>query len=117
MIDLLLDYTTKDMQLINLDFALSPNIVDYVGQKLRILLSTVLGEWYLDITAGLPYFEEILVKNPNMSYVDSLVKAAILSVPEVSAIVQYTSLYETNRELQIDFTVETTTGSTVSVTI
>lgn len=64
-------------------------LVDGVGaivQNIRIRLQFFLGEWFLDLREGLPYFQEILVKGPNLGRVRALFRAAILETPGVSLV-------------------------------
>jgi len=58
----------------------------WVAQNVQCHLSLVLGEWFLDPTQGVPYFDSILVKNPNMPLVRSILMKAILAVPHVTGI-------------------------------
>jgi len=52
-----------------------------VVQLLRQRLRTFLGEWFLDTTIGVPYFEEIFKKNPNPVSIDAAFKNVILNTP------------------------------------
>jgi hypothetical protein len=67
-------------------------------QKIRGTLNLILGEWFLDITQGIPW-----IRNPNASertilgsfpadpmYAETVIKAAILRVEGVHAITQFT---------------------------
>jgi len=86
---------------------------DLVKQSLQIKLSTFQGEWFLDLAAGVPYFQSILggEKVQDLGTVDSLIKAAILEVAEVNRILVYESaLVEAPRRLEVSFKVDTTYG-------
>lgn len=52
-----------------------------VKQAVLHALKTFRGEWFLDVTLGVPWFQEILVKNPATA--EALLKREILSVPGV----------------------------------
>ena len=41
-----------------------------VGQRLRLRLLTFEGEWFLDTTYGVPYFQRILGRKPTKSAID-----------------------------------------------
>jgi hypothetical protein len=56
--DLLLDPITNDL-VIGTDLAWSTGLVA-VAQSCRIALQMFAGEWFLDLDAGIPYFQEIL---------------------------------------------------------
>lgn len=57
-----------------------------VAQWITTLLKTQMGDWFLDITFGIPYFESILVKGPQKLEVQSILKQKILGVPEVVSV-------------------------------
>ncbi len=57
-----------------------------VAQACRIALATFQGEVWSDEDAGLPYFDEILIKNPNASAVRGYFRQAILGVTGISEI-------------------------------
>jgi hypothetical protein len=59
---------------------------EYIAQSWRIRLLTIHGEWFLDQRIGIPYFEYILVKNPNESLVRSLFRQATYSVSGIKEI-------------------------------
>lgn len=60
-----------------------------VAQRLGVSLRRFLGEWFLEPTLGVPYFEQILVKNPDIS----AIRAAYLSVLNADpGVVSVTSL-------------------------
>lgn len=40
------------------------------AQQVRIRLKTIQGEYFLDPNLGIPYFQDILVKNPNLHFVE-----------------------------------------------
>jgi hypothetical protein len=62
------------------------NGADKVAQQIKINLLSFLGEWFLDITYGVPYLEDILVKNPRMAVVETIFRHHILDVPHVTRI-------------------------------
>ena len=45
-----------------------------VLQNVRSRLLFYMGEWFLDNTLGVPYFQEILTKPANLSNVESIIK-------------------------------------------
>ena len=78
-----------------------------IGQTLR----TIAGEWFLDLDYGLPYFEQVLVKNPNLPSVQDIFRRALLSVKGVSSVERLTlSLDTPNRILRVDWVVSTDLG-------
>ena len=92
--------------------------IDYVVQKIQIVLRTFLGEYFLDTTIGVDYFGKILIKNPDMDLIGSLLKKQIISVDGVKQITKFTLNYDSsNRELLVVFTVSLTAGQTGSGTV
>lgn len=84
-------------------------------QRVDCMLRTVRGEWWLDPTIGVPYFEEILKKNPDMSVVRQAFASVILSVPGVQEITRLEIKFlKATRALRVDFEVKGTDAIPVS---
>lgn len=78
---------------------------DALAQRLRSRYKFFLGEWFLDTRQGIPYFRDILVKNPDPSLIQSIFRKATLTTPGVLAIRRFgTALEEQGRvrRLNID---------------
>ena len=107
-LDLLLD--DNGVVLRNGDWAFAVDregIQQRIGQTLR----TIAGEWFLDLDYGLPYFEQILVKNPNLPSVQDIFRRALLSVKGVSSVERLNlSLDTTSRTLTVSWVVLTDLG-------
>jgi hypothetical protein len=56
---------------------------DEVAQRVTQRLRTFRGEWFLNLDAGVPYYQEILVKNPSSTVVEGRLKAEIADTPGV----------------------------------
>lgn len=107
-LDLLLD--DSGVVLRNGDWAFA---VDREGIQQRIsqVLKTIAGEWFLDLDYGLPYFEQILIKNPNLPAVQDIFRRALLSVKGVSSVERLNlSLDTTSRTLTVSWVVLTDLG-------
>jgi len=84
---------------------------DQVTQNLKVRLQYYLGEWFLDITEGLPFYSDILVKNPNIPSIDSILKTRIISTPEITELIEYKSSFDKlTREYLISIKVKTDYG-------
>ena len=107
-LDLLLD--DNGVVLRNGDWAFAidrEGIQQRIGQTLR----TIAGEWFLDLDYGLPYFEQVLIKNPNLPAVQDTFRRALLSVKGVSSVERLTlSLDTTSRTLTVNWVVLTDLG-------
>ena len=98
-----IDQTTGDIQLV--DGAAR------VGQQTKITLLLFLGEWFMDTSFGVPYFEDVLVKNPRWGTVNAVLRARIGDVPDSGRIRRLTlDFNRSTRELSVTFEEETALG-------
>jgi hypothetical protein len=110
MIDIKLDPTTNDLSYNGHDLELLTD-VDALVQSLLIRLRTFYGEWDLNTSIGVRYFEDIMVKNPDLGKVESLLKAEILSTPGVNSLLSFDLIYDAKaRTAAITFTCDSTFG-------
>lgn len=70
------------LKIIDYDFAFTTP-EEYIRQKLKIVLSTFKGEWFLNTDVGMPFYQDMLGKNNDLSKIESIFIRAIKSVPEV----------------------------------
>ena len=59
------------------------SLTDSVRQAVRIRLLWFFDEWRFWPATGVPYYEEILVKNPNLDRIRRIVRDEAMSVDEV----------------------------------
>jgi hypothetical protein len=89
----------------------SINGADKVAQQIKINLLSFLGEWFLDNTYGVPYLEDILIKNPRMAVVENILRNHIMDIPNVTSIDSLTVNWDRKaRNLGVQFTCETDLG-------
>lgn len=118
MVDLQINELTKNMVITNRDLTLTPTLSEYVAQKLKLHLSIFKGEWFLNNTLGIPYFQEIFVKNPNLSRIEDVFKREIISIMGVESIQSFFLTYDNStRELTVTFTAVLTNSELLTVTI
>lgn len=111
--DLRLDPITHDLVLINYDLNLNTGL-ELMQQRLRQSLWFFLGEWFLDITDGVPYYRDILIKAPVRQTVESLLKQAILETPGVLSLEKFELQYFNGpRQLFLKFEARTYYGTAV----
>lgn len=53
-----------------------------------------LGEWFLDLREGVPYYEDILVKNPDIGVLRQILRYVVVSTPGVVDIQTFSLEYE-----------------------
>jgi hypothetical protein len=112
MIDLALDKDTHDLYIASDDLQLVENI-DQVEQSLKIRLMFFRNEWFLDTKTGVPYYTDILVKNPNIPNIENILKAIIIDTPEVQELLEFNSEFDNGaRTYAVTFKVRTTYGDT-----
>lgn len=61
-------------------------LANSVQQKIRIRLRWLFQEWRWDDEAGIPYFECLFIKNPDLEQVKEMVEEQIFNVDEVTEI-------------------------------
>ena len=73
-----------------------------IGQHWAQRLKTFMGEWFLDLRIGLPYFQQVLVKNPDPVVLDSVFKAATIATPGIVELLEFELEIEARtRELRL----------------
>lgn len=78
--------------------------IDTLEQRIRTRMQTFMGEWYLNEEMGVPYFQEVLVKNPDVARVRALLLAALLSVEGVKQVTKFNVAFiPGDRRFAVDF--------------
>lgn len=110
MIDMALDPKTGDLLLVEASAVLVRD-VDQIAQNLAIRLRFIQGEWYLNILAGVPYYQYFFVKEPNQIQVESFLKDEIVNTRGVEEITAFTSDYDAKkRTFGVQFSAKTISG-------
>ena len=77
-----------------------------LSQRIKHRLQTFRGECYLDRTIGVPYFSEVMKKNPDLGRIRSLLAAVISGVEGVVKILSLDVLFtQRTRTLSVKFKV------------
>lgn len=114
MIDIGIDQSNGDISFSSFDFRLVDG-VDQISQNLYIRLKFVLGEWFLDINQGVPYYEDIFKKNQNQIIIENVFKQEIVNTRGIEEILFFESDF--NREKRIfyvSFRVKTISGDALN---
>jgi hypothetical protein len=80
---------------------------DAVPQGIRIRLRLFEGECYLDESKGVPYIDQIFVKNADALVVRALLQDAIAGTPDVVNVVGAQLITDADRNASIDYVVDT----------
>lgn len=87
-----------------------------VRQKIATRLKFFLGEWFLNLREGLPYFRVVLVRRPDITLIRTLYRRAILSVQEVASLTSLDVDYDPRvRAVAVEFDAELVKGGVLSV--
>ena len=130
MADLSLNYSEKllgqegygDLLLTNGDLTLT-NDVDPAGtdptiQNVTQRLKLFLGEAFMRLDAGVPWYQQILVKNADPAAVDGILRDTILGTPGVVALTSYVSQQDrAARRYTVRFSILTATGKRIASTV
>jgi hypothetical protein len=109
--DLLLDEETHDLKIENFDLKIV-EAAEAISQNLKVRLEFFQGEYFLNTVTGLPLYQDIYVKNPNLGNIDAIIKTHIADTPGVNNILAYESTFNRQaRRLTVNFTVDTAFGS------
>ncbi len=85
-----------------------------IAQKVQVSLQLVFGEWFLNTAEGIPYFEQIFVKNPSPGKITSIFRRAILAVPGMASIQSLTVDFDrTTRTVAVRFFGTTVSGEPI----
>ena len=103
-----------DIYLVNGDAQTTSIGAEDLAQRLRIRLNTFQGEWFMDNTLGIDWWNRVMGKNRSKMAVDALIQDAILKEPDALQIVSYTSSISTDRKFSCSFRVRTEDGAVSS---
>jgi len=109
--------SNNDIFVKNGGFAIVTNGAQAV-QHLRTRLRFFSGEWFLDLTVGVEYYQQILKKPFDMAKVEALIKSEILNTPDIEKLTRFESSFNgETRKLTINFDAETSYGLVEGVTL
>jgi hypothetical protein len=113
--DLAMNLETNDLDIVNGDLYLATGS-DGIAQDLQQTLQFWLGEWFLDTTFGIPFKQQILIKNPNIDIVQADIINAAAGVSGVTQILDVSFNYSnTNRTFSVSMVAQTSNGQSVEV--
>lgn len=83
-----------------------------VAQHVRTRLLFYLEEWFLDLTKGTAWFQEVFVKPFNPGITENIIKSRIALTPDLKEITEFSMDISdpATRQLQVTFSAETEFG-------
>lgn len=89
---------------------------DAVLQRIRVRFRFFLGEWFLDQRLGIPYYRDILIKNPDILLITTIFRRVLTSTPGVERVPKFKAqLLTAERKLLCDFVAILSNGSKIIV--
>ena len=91
--------------------------VDEVVQKITTQLMHFLGEWWLDLNSGTPWFQSILGESTRGGEAESILKTIITDTPGVTSLSRFRADLSPDRALAVTFEAQTEFGATGEVIV
>lgn len=105
--------SADDLALSNGDFVWIDGL-EQVRQNIAARFKFFYGEWFLDTRQGVPYFQNILTKSPDLDLVRSTLRGVLLASKEVISIERFSVEYDQRaRRLSFSFSCKTTEGDLI----
>ena len=104
-----------DLKLVNGDLVFVED-AEAIAQQLRIRFHFFRGEWFLDARQGIPYLENVLVKNPSRKLLNAIFAQVIETTPGIEKVLTFEYNLESNRELTFTFTARLESGGIIGTT-
>jgi hypothetical protein len=115
--DLRIDPSTGDLDITSGDIQVCEG-ADALRQRLLIKLNTFRGEWFLNTEFGVPYFQEIFIKNPELDVLEAAFKDQIMGTAGVKTLEKFELDYDAaTRRLSLSFEVGTDDEELVAATL
>lgn len=95
---------------IHFGYGLSDYVRDHeaVMQNVKSRLQLLFGEWFLDVEAGVPYLQELMVKPANLQLAESIIKQTIIDTDGVDELRSFDLVFNRDtRTIEISSTVST----------
>lgn len=87
-----------------------------VAQRLFVRFNFFLGEWFLDLSQGTPYFDVILVKAPTDRVIRTVLGNVIKTTEGVRELSKFSYSIARNRRMTLNFEAKLADGSTFRTT-
>ena len=71
----------------------TPDLITFTKQKLSETLNFWVGEWFLDLRAGVPYLR-VIGQRPDLSLLQDMLRKACLLTPGVGSVQKIAAVYD-----------------------
>lgn len=78
--------SNNDISFVGGKMSLVRNNAEQVAILLKNRLQFFLGEWFLDVREGIPYYDVVMVKNPDLNLLSRMFRKVILATEGVAQI-------------------------------
>jgi hypothetical protein len=99
-----------DLVIIDGDIVISPTDTYAIAQAIIIRLKTLAGEWFFDISQGIPYLTEIFGHKRNDRFIRQIILPEVEAVSGVHQVKDFSLQEASNRKLLISFTIALSNG-------
>lgn len=99
-----------DLVFVNGKCPITVDDLSSTSQRVFVMLRTFEGEWFLNITTGVPYFQNILGKKIGKGGIDRIIQQKILSEPGVVEILSFNSSIDNKRTYSATFKARASSG-------
>ena len=106
------------------DMSFGAGVADYAveaeacAQNVKTRLLLLMGEWFLDTDAGVPYLQQIAIKPANLPLAQAIIKQTILETEGVAELRSFGMTFDREtRRLTIQATVTNIYGSVVNIKV
>lgn len=84
---------------------------DAIRQHLACRFGIFLGEFIYDTAAGVPWYQDILIKNPQFAIVSADLKRTVLDTPGITDLLSFDFSFDNGRRMAtLDFKAQSTNG-------
>jgi hypothetical protein len=98
-------------------FRYTKDNLEYLAQKVRGVISIILGEWFLDQSLGIPYMPKSDNKIEHRPLLETTLRTKITAVKGIKKIVSFVSeLNKATREFEVSIIAETDEGELIDLT-
>lgn len=110
-----LNIITKDFVLTaEKNLRLTDTLTEFVSQKIENTLLFFYGEWFLDFERGIPYFQKIFTKNPDIDLINAIFVREIKAIAEIQEILLFETEYDpAQRIFNVTFEIKASDGTIV----